>query len=70
MAAECICDGCGKREPMFCNASGEWYKPKVWYQRTEPKTKKTYVACCEACVKKVAAETGTDPTIMPNFMSW
>jgi hypothetical protein len=70
MAAESICDGCGKREPMLMSPSGNWFKPKEWYERVDPQTKRIMTACCRACVGKVAEETKTDATIMPNFMSW
>ncbi len=32
MAAEWICDGCGKREPGIATESG-WMRPRDWYER-------------------------------------
>ena len=35
MAAEIICDGCGKRAKMILGATGNWFKPGDWYERTQ-----------------------------------
>lgn len=56
MAAECICDGCGKRAPMWANRVGNWFKPSNWYQRTDEDG--TQVACSRECIEKIADKTG------------
>lgn len=33
MAAEWICDGCGKREPGVATQHAGWIKPSLWYER-------------------------------------
>jgi hypothetical protein len=33
MAAEWVCDGCGKREPGIPTQGGGWKKPHEWYER-------------------------------------
>lgn len=35
MAAEAICDVCGKRASMKVNRFGNWWKPGGWFQRTD-----------------------------------
>jgi len=35
MAAESICDNCGKRAPMVAGRAGRWHKPRAWYERSD-----------------------------------
>lgn len=65
MAAEVICDGCGKREPMvfYPNGRDGWHKPQHWYSRQDKDGIQD--ACCRECVKKVAEKTGKPSTFFP-----
>jgi hypothetical protein len=63
MAAEMICDGCGKRAAMTANRHGDWFKPAGWLQRTDDDG--TQVACSRQCVDKVAETSGKTGCIIP-----
>lgn len=74
MAAEIICDGCGRRAPMIVGALGSWHKPSAWYERTEfeekpdgsiGRPKRNYSACSRECINIIAKETGTSSTVLP-----
>ena len=74
MAAEWICDGCGRRAPGVPNSMGDWRKPRDWFERTryeradgtEPRFgdrdpgefKGILTACSRPCIDKVAQKTG------------
>lgn len=60
---EFICDGCGKREPGFCNRSGDWFKPADWYERSDDDG--TQTACSRECIKKIAEKTGKTTVVFP-----
>ena len=51
MGVEFICDYCGKRETGTVNNMGRWFKPNLWYQRTDKETGKTSVACSRKCAE-------------------
>jgi hypothetical protein len=63
MPAEMICDGCGKRAPMWANRQGDWFKPRSWFQRTDDDG--TQVACSHECIDKVAKKTGKTDVVIP-----
>lgn len=63
MAAEIICDGCGKREKMVEGVDGNFHKPYDWFQRSDGDG--IQVACSRECVKKVAEKTGKTFIIAP-----
>lgn len=63
MAAESICDGCGKRAPMKAGASGAWYKPRHWYERSDKDG--TQTACSRECIEKIAEKTGKTSVVLP-----
>jgi hypothetical protein len=62
MAAEAICDGCGKREPMFY-AEYNWHKPLLWFERSDDDGAQT--ACSRECIEKIAEKTGKTPVVLP-----
>lgn len=62
MAAEAICDGCGKREPMKSNGR-TWYKPSEWYERSDDDG--TQTACSRECIEKIAEKTGKTAVVVP-----
>ena len=62
MAAEAICDGCGKREPMYY-AGHNWHKPSDWYERSDDDGVQT--ACSRECIEKISKETGKTPVVLP-----
>ena len=63
MAAEIICDGCGKREPMTWNSFGDWFKPSLWYQRSDADG--IQVCCSRECIDKIAEKTGKTNVVIP-----
>lgn len=63
MAAESICDGCGKRAPMEHGVNGTWHKPRSWYERSDEDGIQT--ACCRECIEKVAEKTGKSSLVLP-----
>ena len=63
MAAESICDGCGKREPMARGALGTWHKPHNWYERSDEDGIQT--ACSRECIQKIAEKTGKTSLVLP-----
>jgi hypothetical protein len=64
MAAEIICDGCGKREPMWVSTSlHNWIKPASWYERSDEDGIQT--ACSRPCIEKIAKESGKTPCVLP-----
>jgi hypothetical protein len=62
MAAESICDGCGKREPMESNGM-HWFKPRDWFERHDGDG--TQTACSRECIDKIAAKTGKTSVVLP-----
>lgn len=62
MAAESICDGCGKRAPMYCNGQA-WFKPSAWYERTDKDG--TQTACCRECIATIAEKSGKTDVVLP-----
>jgi hypothetical protein len=74
VAAEIICDGCGKRAKMILGATGNWFKPGDWYERTqfveEPDGRlgrpiRNWSVCSRECIEKVRKETGDNTPIAP-----
>lgn len=63
MAAEIICDGCGKREPMIHGNDGLFHKPSKWFSRSDDDG--IQIACSRECIDKVAKETGKSRSILP-----
>lgn len=65
MAAEFICDGCGKRAPADRGESG-WIKPHSWFQRQDfDPPRKIQDACSRECVELASKKAGTSPVILP-----
>lgn len=62
MAAESICDACGKREPMEHNGR-DWFKPRHWYERSDEDGVQT--ACSRDCIQKVASKSGKTNVVLP-----
>jgi len=62
MAVECICDGCGKREPAEHHPGGT-FKPSHWYSRRDEDGEQ--LACSRKCIEKVAAKTGKTALVSP-----
>jgi hypothetical protein len=62
VSAESICDGCGKRAPMF-HANGSWHKPRIWYERSDGDGCQT--ACSRDCIERVATKSGKTSTVIP-----
>lgn len=67
MAAEAICDGCGKRSPMYAGKDHHWHKPESWYERSDEKGIQT--ACSRECINKIAKETGSTRCVLPVLWS-
>jgi hypothetical protein len=65
MAAEFICDGCGKRESAVYYPSGTagWQKPAAWYQRQDDSGVQD--ACSRTCVQAIAQKTGKTSVVIP-----
>jgi hypothetical protein len=63
MSAEAICDGCGARSPMWANRHGDWFKPNLWFSRTDDDG--TQLACCRACIEVIAEKTGKTRVVLP-----
>lgn len=63
MAAESICDGCGKRAPMVQGRLGSWHKPSVWYERSDEDGIQT--ACSRKCIDLIAEKTGKSSCVLP-----
>jgi len=63
MAAEAICDACGRREPMHASRRGDWLKPSLWYQRTDDDG--TQLVCSRECVERLARVTGKTNVVLP-----
>ena len=64
MAAEAICDGCGKREAMWQDALGKWHKPAHWYQGNTPLGWK--MGCSRECAAKVGSASLKTPQLTLN----
>lgn len=62
MAAESICDGCGKRAPMEA-WNQNWHKPGSWFERGDEDGIQT--ACCRECIVKIAEKTGKTSVVLP-----
>lgn len=53
MAAEWICDGCGKREPaVMYGVPRDWHKPRKWFSRADEDGVQD--ACSPECIEKIA----------------
>lgn len=63
MAAEAICDGCGKRAPMFYGADRNWHKPAQWFERSDDDGPQT--ACSRECIDKIAEKSGKTRCVLP-----
>lgn len=63
MAAEIICDGCGKRAPAVAGADGHWHKPRDWYERSDKEGIQT--AWSRACIDTIAAKSGKTNVVLP-----
>jgi len=63
MAAEIICDGCGKRAPMTADKSGNWIKPRDWFERWDQDGIQT--ACCRKCIEIISKNTGKTNIVNP-----
>ena len=63
MAAEWICDGCGKREPGVATRMGRWIKPSHWFERSDNDGIQS--ACCKKCIDKIAATSGKTSLVLP-----
>ena len=67
MAAESICDGCGKRQPMENNGRA-WFKPQDWFERTpmEGKNKgKILTACSRPCIDRINEKDDAPRGVLP-----
>jgi len=62
MAAEAICDGCGKRARMEY-AGHVWHKPCSWFERADNDGPQT--ACSRECIDKIAASSGKTRVVLP-----
>lgn len=62
MAAEIICDGCGKRVPME-HRGDDYVKPHLWYQRSDKDG--IQVACSRECIRKISEKTGKTSICLP-----
>lgn len=62
MAAEIICDGCGKRQPMHNNGIN-WFKPGPWFERADKDGIQS--ACSRECIEKIVKETGKTSVVLP-----
>lgn len=62
MAAEWICDGCGKRAPGV-PAGGNWYKPDSWFERSDDDGIQT--ACSRPCIDRIAKASGKTGVVLP-----
>ena len=62
MAAEFICDGCGKRAAGVAGRYN-WLKPNHWYERSDNDGIQT--ACSRECIENVAKETGKSTLVLP-----
>lgn len=60
---EFICDGCGKRQAVAGTRSGDFLKPRDWFQRTDDDG--TQIACSRECIEKVANATGKTAVVLP-----
>ncbi len=63
MAAESICDGCGKRQKMVAGSGGTWHKPRDWFERTDKDG--TQTACSRECIDKIAEKSGKMSVVLP-----
>lgn len=63
MAAEIICDGCGKRAPAGVTWDGKFVKPSEWYSRSDKDG--TQVACSRQCIEVIAKKTGKTDVVLP-----
>lgn len=64
MAAEWICDGCGKRAPADMSAPPrQFLKPRYWYERSGGDGIQT--ACSRECIDKVATQSGKTRMVLP-----
>lgn len=63
MAAESICDGCGKRGPMIAGRDHNWHKPASWFERSDDDGIQT--ACSRECVRKIAEKSGKTGCVLP-----
>jgi hypothetical protein len=63
MAAEWICDGCGKRARGEAGADGRYHKPRLWYERSDKEGIQS--ACSHECIDKVAETSGKTRVVLP-----
>lgn len=62
MAAEYVCDGCGKRAPAEPGVYN-WCKPEEWYQRGTGNAIQD--ACSRECIDRIARKTGVPGIVSP-----
>lgn len=62
MAAESICDGCGKRQEMI-PVRGNWIKPYDWFERSDQAGIQT--ACSRDCIDVIDEKNGKTRVILP-----
>lgn len=63
MAAEFICDGCGRRAPAVEGRDGNYHKPRSWFQRSDDDG--IQLACNRECIKKIAEDSGKTSVVLP-----
>lgn len=63
MAAESICDACGKRVKMEAGADGNWHKPRHWFERSDKDGIQT--ACSRKCIETIAKDSGKTDVVLP-----
>lgn len=65
MAAEWICDGCGKRAPgVFYPANPRsFHKPDEWFERGDEDGIQS--ACSRECIDLIAERSGKTRVILP-----
>jgi hypothetical protein len=63
MACEFTCDGCGKKAPGFHNGHGQWFKPTVWFERSDEDGIQT--TCSRPCIDTIAKKTGKTSVVVP-----
>ena len=63
MAVKFVCDGCGKEGEATYGVTGDAFKPRAWFQRSDKEGAQH--ACSRDCVEKVAEATGKTSVVAP-----